>query len=170
MQNLELKARYPDLKEAKKRVALLKARFEKRLHQIDTYFKVSTGRLKLREINANFAQLIYYLRSDQVNFKLSEYEIYTLKDEVEKLKRILGNCLGVFKVVEKTREVFWYKNIRIHLDQVKGLGNFLEFEGVLSKQFNETATRKELVLLQKHFHIPKEALIEVSYAEMIIKS
>lgn len=166
MQNIELKARYPDLGKARKRVELLGARFDKRIHQIDTYFKVPTGRLKLREIQGNLAQLIYYLRPDCADFKLSEYEIYTLNDGVEKLKMILSECLGVYKVVEKIREVFWYKNIRIHLDQVKGLGNFLEFEGVLKSRSDETATHKELILLQKHFHIPDEALIEMSYADI----
>ena len=43
-------------------------------------------------------------------------------------------------VVEKKRRLFLYKNSRIHLDEVRGLGTFIEFE-VLVKHGKQQAQK-----------------------------
>ena len=99
-------------------------------HQIDTYFHCRHGRLKLRQIDGLRAELVWYARPDEEGPKPSDYQLVPLQNP-ETLKAALAAALGVRAVVEKRREIFLYHSVRIHLDDVVGLGHFIEFEAVL---------------------------------------
>ena len=71
MQNVEIKAKYPDLEKGRGIAREIGAKFEKNYHQTDTYFYVLKGRLKLREFETEAAQLIFYQRPNQAEVKLS---------------------------------------------------------------------------------------------------
>ncbi len=165
MQNIEIKARYDNLEQAKSIALEMSANFEGALHQIDTYFNVRKGRLKLREINFQESQLIFYERPDQIGAKLSQYQIYPVEDAAH-LKVILESALGIWCVVEKQRELYLFDEVRIHLDRVKHLGNFLELEGVLSPKTWNTAVKNKVEWLVTQFKISKADLIEVSYSDL----
>ena len=141
-----------------------------RLRQVDTYFDCRQGRLKLREIvgpapGQRVAQLIAYQRGDQAEPRLSQYGIVNAPDP-NGLKCALTDTLGVLKVIEKEREVFWYQNVRIHLDCVRGLGNFLEFEAVLDDPEQQEAGQSLVRFLLQEFEIPTGDLLANSYADM----
>ena len=111
--NIELKARVADLdavRLAAQRVATDRLDDQ---HQIDTYFHCSRGRLKLREITGQPAQLICYERPDQALAKTSCYHLVPTPEPAA-LKSALSQALGVRVVVEKHREILLYENVRIH--------------------------------------------------------
>lgn len=120
----------------------------------------------MREINQPEHQLIYYERADAAAARLSRYEIYPVTD-VEQLKFMLSSALGVWKVVEKQRELYWFEEVRIHLDRVKHLGNFLELEGVINQATSTVSTRKKVDWLMQQFKISGADLIEGSYSDLL---
>ncbi|MCG8606253.1 class IV adenylate cyclase [bacterium] len=166
MQNIEIKARYRNLESARVIAEGLPTRFEKTYHQTDTYFQVSQGRLKLREFDDDVSQLIYYERPDQPHVKLSQYDIHAVPDP-SRVKAMLRTALGVWAVVDKHRDVYWYDEVRIHLDSVKDLGSFLEFEGVISEASQTLSTQEKVEWLIQKFKLEKTDLVEVSYSDLL---
>jgi len=84
------------------------------------------------------------------------------------LKAALTAALGVRGVVEKRREVFLAGNVRIHLDEVVGLGLFLEFEAVLGPDVDPAAGHAQVEDLIEQFAIRPDDLLPGSYAEMVL--
>lgn len=100
------------------------------LRQRDTYFDVAVGRLKLREdLDTGDAELIAYRRAALEGVRASAYERARL-DQPERIAELLHASMGVVGVVEKSRRLFLYKHVRIHLDDVQRLGAFVELEAV----------------------------------------
>src|SRR5687767_6164013 len=131
--NLEIKAVCPDLLVARAAAIRLAGPVADILNQVDTYFHVPAGRLKLREINNASAELIFYDRPDAPDVRISRYHIAPVADAAA-MRALLAAALGVRAVVRKRRELLWYANVRIHLDAVENLGDFVELEAVLSEQ------------------------------------
>jgi adenylate cyclase, class 2 len=166
MRNIELKARLADYAAAKKAAETVATRRLGAQHQIDTYFHCRHGRLKLRQIDRLRAELVWYARADEHGPKPSDYQLVPLQHP-ETLKAALAAALGVRAVVEKHREIFLYHNVRIHLDEVVGLGQFIEFEAVLGGDADEAAGRAMLDTLMQHFAILPADLLAQSYGEMV---
>jgi len=163
--NVELKARVRDLGEARKIAATMGARYVGLQEQVDTYFRVVQGRLKLRQINGLQAELIWYERADQPQARCSVYHRAPVANP-ETLKTVLAAALGVETVVQKRREIFLWENVRIHLDHLSGLGSFLEFEAVVQSDQDESAAHTHLAQLVQKFHILPEDLLARSYADL----
>jgi predicted adenylyl cyclase CyaB len=163
--NIELKARYDDLSRARRLCQGIDARDAGLLVQTDTYFNVAKGRLKLREIEPKEAQLIWYSRSNHAQSRASEYVIVPVSDPTA-LKHILSLSLGVLTQIHKQRELLLWQNVRIHLDQVDGLGTFVEFEAVLSPIDDEASGHARIAELRKSLLIQEEDLIQGSYSDL----
>ncbi|MEW5820769.1 MAG: class IV adenylate cyclase [Cyanobacteriota bacterium] len=166
MKNLELKVKYASdiaLKLANK--LELSESFD--LIQVDTYYKVNQGRLKLRSINNKDHELIWYQRADRIDAKESTYEIFRTKDP-EQMKLILKHSLGIKVIVEKHRQAFIYKDCRIHIDKVSQLGEFLEFEVVMIPDRTEQEANELMDFLIRHFNIKTDQLINVSYSDLLL--
>lgn len=127
--NLELKARCPDLAASRRVAKRLATEYVGRDAQVDTYFATRAGRLKLRESSLSGGQLIPYLRPDRPDARRSDYRVIPVPDP-EGTRCLLETILGVHRVVRKEREIFLAGNVRIHLDRVEGLGDFVELEAV----------------------------------------
>ena len=166
MQNIEIKAKYEDLDRAENIARKVGANFESSIHQLDTYFFVNDGRLKLREISTGTNQLIYYVRPNQAGPKTSAYHIYPV-EAPKQLEKILAAALGIWKSVEKQREVYLFDEVRVHLDKVKSLGNFLELEGVVSSGSDKDKIREKVDWLISQFEVRNHELIEVSYSDLV---
>jgi len=172
MRNIEIKARLADIHKAEAVAQRLAGPSpHARLHQIDTYFKVRSGRLKLRESSGDKpgAQLVFYRREDHTGPKRSDYELISVPDPAP-LKSTLTSALGVFVIVEKDRTIYLYKNVRIHLDKVAGLGAFLEFEAVMPDGAPDEEGHRLLDSLMREFSIAPEDLIDGSYSDMLMKT
>jgi predicted adenylyl cyclase CyaB len=169
--NIEMKASLSDLGRARAIAARLATAHLGVLRQRDTYFTCSHGRLKLREIEGQGAQLIAYERADRPDAKASDYRLLQLavQDTTRKLYDLLEAALGIAVVVEKTREVFLYHNVRIHLDEVAGLGSFLEFEAVVGDAIDDQSAHAQLTWLQNEFAIDAADLMSGSYSDMLLR-
>jgi len=125
---VELKARVGDHEFLRKKLSALEAEHVGTFQQTDFYFQVPEGRLKLREVKDNStAELIYYERENIAGPKRDDAFILRVQ-EPEDLKKILKKILTPLIVIEKIREIYRYKGTQIHLDTVKKLGKFIEFE------------------------------------------
>lgn len=169
MRNIEIKARYPDLDAAEAHARRIAGEHpHARLRQLDTYFTVPSGRLKLREIEgaAQKAELIFYQRPDQKGPKRCDYQLAPVADPTP-LKRLLATAFGVRVVVDKERTVYLYKNVRIHLDRVRGLGTFVEFEAVMEDDVPDASGRALLDSLLLEFGVAPDQLLEASYCDLL---
>jgi predicted adenylyl cyclase CyaB len=144
------------------------------LTQVDTYFAVARGRLKLREITPEAgqptAELIAYRRPDQAGPRWSTYQRLTLPlDAVADLKQMLAGTVGQSVVVTKRRTVAIRGRSRIHLDQVEGLGAFLEIETVAGEGDDADGIDQELRATLEWLGVdPRlEVSSEGSYADLM---
>ncbi len=163
--NIELKARVKSLDEARQtaeRVATQRLGIQR---QVDTYFHCATGRLKLREIDGQSAQLIWYARPDRAEARGSEYYLFEVHDP-SLLKRMLESGLGIRQIVAKQREIFLFHNVRIHLDDVERLGSYLEFEAVLGPGHGEEQGVRRVAFLRDAFQLADDDLLSGSYADL----
>ena len=161
--NLEIKARCADLDAVRERARAVANSHLGIDRQTDTYFATSQGRLKLRESSLSGGQLIPYLRPDQRGPKNSDYGVIPI-EEPERIKALLAEILGVHRVVRKLREIWLHENVRIHLDQVEGLGSFVELEAVYDGVPASLPAEQEKVrFLMKRLGIGEEDLVDVSY-------
>jgi adenylate cyclase class 2 len=168
--NVELKAHFPDLQAGHNAAARIGAIDTDTLKQVDTYFHSADGRLKLREITSRVsgesAELIWYARPDQVAARTSRFHVVPVPRPAPILDALEAG-LGIQVVVRKTRRLYLWENVRIHLDEVDGLGNFLEFEAVLEEGQDEADGYAQLEQLQHEFGIDGEAVIGASYSDLL---
>lgn len=144
--NLERKARCGDLSTAAVALERLGARRQGVLEQTDTYFQVPNGRLKLRRTEGEQAVLIWYERPDEKTARWSRYHLVPVSDPAG-LRAALAAALGERGEVRKRRDLWLWHNVRIHLDDVVGLGMFVEFEAVMSAGDDEETARQRLAEL-----------------------
>jgi predicted adenylyl cyclase CyaB len=165
IRNLEIKAPCADLAGARHAVRQLGAREGGIETQTDTYFHVPNGRLKLREIEGKPAYLIWYDRPDQSAVRTSAYYLVPVAD-APTTKAALAAALGVRGVVAKRREIHFWHNVRIHLDTVAGLGDFLELEAVLSEGDDEEVSQQRLDRLIAVLGIKAAGTLGPSYLDL----
>ena len=166
--NIEIKAKCNDHEKIRSILKSRNADFKGTDHQIDTYFKVNNGRLKLREGNIeNF--LVFYEREDKEGPKQSDVILFK-SDPNSSLKEILLTSLGTLVVVDKQREIYFIENVKFHIDTVKNLGTFMEIEAIDS---NGTFGKEKLLEQCQNyldlFDIPKDDLISVSYSDLLLQ-
>jgi adenylate cyclase class 2 len=162
--NLELKSRLRTSEEAEAAAGACGAEYQRTLHQRDTYFAVLRGRLKLREETSGGAELIFYERDEATPERWSDYWKSPV-DEPDVLKMSLSRALGVLATVEKERRLYFYRGARVHLDNVEGLGSFVEFEVP-----RESSPAPELLMeeLRRAFHIHDDLIEKRSYSDLIL--
>src|SRR3954469_8092567 len=155
--NVELKARDPDPARSLARARALGAEDHGDLRQRDTYFAAPRGRLKLREQDPGGAELIAYERPDAAQARESRYRIAPVPDP-DALRDALAASLGVTVVVDKRRRLLLWEGVRIHLDRVDGLGDFVELEGVAPAASDLSAEGARVARLRAELEIADEAI------------
>ena len=126
--NIEIKAKSNKHEKIREFLKSHDADFKGIDHQIDTYFKVNKGRLKLREGNIENA-LIWYDRKNTADAKQSDIILYQHQPS-KSLKDILTKVHGIKVVVDKKRKIYFIDNVKFHFDTVEGLGTFIEVEAI----------------------------------------
>ena len=167
--NVELKALDPDPTRTLERARALGAEDRGVIVQRDTYFRVREGRLKLREEEPGEAHLIAYSRPDAAEVRVSSYRVVPVPDP-EGMRAALGETNGVDVVVEKRRRLLLWETVRIHLDEVRGLGSFLELEAVAQPGSDLRRERAQVARLREALDIRDDALREGSYADALLGS
>jgi homotetrameric cytidine deaminase len=166
--NLELKAHDPNPQESEERCRALGASDQGVLHQRDTYFAGRHGRLKLREEGGSGAELIAYRRPDTTEAEQSAFIRADAADPAA-LHKALAAALGETVVVVKRRRLWMWENVRIHLDDVDGLGTFIELEALIGPGLNtpEEAAAK-VTHLRSELAIADDALVAVGYSDLLM--
>ena len=164
--NLELKIKIQSENELVSKILQNGGKFIKNLEQKDTYFEFKEGLLKLREENGLF-QLIKYSRNEKSGDRWSDYSIITLKGE--NVDEYLKELFAVETIVEKNRTLYIYENTRIHLDNVKNLGTFLELETVIEKITSDEGS-KEFDNVVKFLGLDITKEIRASYRDLILQA
>lgn len=168
IKNIEIKARCEDHEAIREVLRQQGAEFKGVDHQIDTYFKTPNGRLKLREGNIEH-HLIYYDRPNQKQPGMSDCLLYRPSEDPT-LKEILERSMSILAIVDKHREIYYIRNIKIHLDMVKELGKFVEIEAADHMgELTSEELEKQCKILMELFMIKDNDLIDVSYSDMIMQ-
>jgi adenylate cyclase, class 2 len=163
--NIEIKARTKNPVLIREILLEHHAEFKGTDDQTDTYFKVNTGRLKLRQGNIE-NNLIYYRRNDQAGPKQSDFRLTPVHNS-EGLLQVLSEALDVLTVVKKKREIYFIDNVKFHIDELNGLGWFVEIEAgnihsdVPVKKLNEQCNYYMNLL-----GIKEEDLVSDSYSDI----
>lgn len=164
--NVEIKARCADTSFVRNYLLANNADHKGTDAQTDTYFNVTHGRLKLREGNIE-NHLIFYERTNQAGPKNSHFKLVKVED-AKGLKEMLGQALGIKIVVKKKREIYYIGNVKFHIDEVPGLGTFVEIEaGNLLANLTQEELKEQCDLYMQELRINKEDLIEVSYSDLL---
>ena len=164
--NVEIKARVSDPIALAALVRTLSDSPPQTLHQLDTFFVCSHGRLKLRQPGTGEGELIWYDRPNTAESKRSDYLIAAVADPTT-LRDVLERAWGVTQVVEKTRTLYRVGQTRIHLDEVVGLGSFVELEVVLRDGQAESEGHRIAAALMARLGIAATDLLTGAYAEMV---
>ena len=185
--NVEIKARCSDLDRVRDCLIALGARVVGTDHQIDTYFQVPRGRLKLREgqIENN---LIFYARSDEAGPKRSDVSLYATSPGSD-LKAVLASALGTLVAVDKRREIYFVdvsavdlpgepsaaargrgrQNVKVHLDTVAGLGSFVEIEAIdLDGSLGPALLEAQCRTLMAKLGVEAADLVAASYSDLLL--
>jgi predicted adenylyl cyclase CyaB len=165
-QNIELKARLDNPSGIRQWLTLHASSGPWPQTQRDTYFRCGTGRLKMREWKDS-AELIWYDRADETAIRASNYLIVAIADPAP-LGQLLSCALGIEVVVEKFRELWWYENVRVHLDQVSGLGAFIEFEGVVDQHHSAGRAAASVQWLVEQLGVHRDTWLNCSYRELLL--
>lgn len=165
--NVEIKAKCSNPSFIRNYLLTGKADFTGVDEQTDTYFKVQHGRLKLREGNIENS-LIFYERKNQAGPKNSHFNLVKIED-TKGLKEALEKSIGIKVVVRKRREIYYIANVKFHIDEVPGLGSFVEIEaGNMLANLSQQQLTDQCNFYLEEFGISKEDLIEVSYSDMLL--
>jgi len=166
LQNVEIKARCSKPNKVRAILKENNAHFKGTDHQIDTYFCVEEGRLKLREGDIE-NNLIYYYRPDTASPKLSNIHLVSMNHS-PKMKALLTAALGVQIVVDKQREIYFIDNVKFHIDKVKELGSFIEIEAIdKDGDIGETKLQEQCEYYMELFEISKQDLVAESYSDLV---
>jgi predicted adenylyl cyclase CyaB len=167
--NVEFKAKASNLAILEEKLQKLNPQFIGLDHQIDTYFNVLKGRLKLREGNIENA-LIFYERSNEASAKTSTIQLYKHTPDAS-LKALLVQAHGIKVVVDKRRKIYLVNNVKLHFDEVQGLGTFVEVEaidedGSIGKQILQQQCEQFAEL----FGVQQQDYVAVSYSDLMLNS
>jgi adenylate cyclase class IV len=165
--NVELKARDADPAGTLARALAAGAVDRGILVQRDTYFRVAVGRLKLREESPGGATLIAYARPDHGSERVSDYRLVPVADPAA-LRAALAATAGVLAEVVKRRHLLLVGAVRIHLDDVEGLGRFIELEAVAPADSDLGHERAEVARLRGLLGIADAALTSGSYSDAVL--
>lgn len=164
--NVELKARVADPAGLRARVAALADQGPEVLEQRDLFFGCASGRLKLRTLAPDYGELIFYRRADRSGPTLSTYR-RTPTDVPRALAAVLRAALPVVGEVRKRRTVYHRGRTRIHLDEVEGLGTFLELEAVLDAGEAAATGRREVERIARALGVDPRAAVASAYIDLL---
>jgi adenylate cyclase, class 2 len=168
IKNFEFKAKTDEIEKYENKLLTLNPYFKGLDHQIDTYFNVPHGRLKLREGTIENA-LINYDRENISGAKESQIILYQHEPNIA-LKNILTKQLGIKIVVDKRRKIYFIDNVKFHFDVVENLGTFIEVEAIDSKEeFTLEELRLQCDKYFNFFELTQKDVVDKSYSDLILE-
>ncbi|WP_183325769.1 class IV adenylate cyclase [Halomonas cerina] len=165
--NVELKAKIENHNSVVYRLKQLDAKGPYVLDQVDSYVRLRVGRLKLRSVNGSNGEIIFYRRADRAGPKTSSYWRVPLGILYWPLRLSLITVGGFYVTVRKRRSLYFIGQTRVHVDEVAGLGNFLELEVVLSAEETAGYGTRIANSLMKNLGVEPHQLLSGSYSDML---
>jgi len=166
--NIEFKAKATDLLGLEEKLLTLHPTYIGEDHQIDTYYHVAEGRLKLREGNIENA-LIWYNREDLAGAKQADILLYKHEPD-EALKKILLKLHGIKIVVNKLRKIYFVDNVKFHFDRVEALGTFIEVEAIDDTgNIGIEKLKEQCNFYIDFFGIKEDGFMKKSYSDMLME-
>lgn len=167
MKNLEIKVRVDNLEEVREKLTFAKS--EGFLEQKDTYFLIGDIKIKTRE-EGKHDELIFYIRKMKKGTRVSKYYRFLFtKNTYSFVKKAFSFIFGIKVIVFKKRELYMYKNTRIHLDVVEGLGFFVELETVCNGSFAKNEYQEEHDEVVQKLDLIKYQSVKGSYADLLLE-
>ncbi len=164
MRNVEIKCELRDRARAQQICRELGARRVGLLEQRDTYYRVPGGRLKRRESPGRADCWIAYERADDASARPSDYELLSSQQAA---RRFDLRALSQWAVVDKRRTLWMAGEVRVHLDRVAGLGEFLELEALVNERQDETQAARELERILRALAPALGATCSESYSDLV---
>lgn len=164
--NIEIKARVADPAALLAKAKILADTGPETIVQTDTFYQVAQGRLKIREFADGSGELISYHRPDADGPKTSSYAIARTPRAAD-LVNVLGAVLELRGTVRKKRLLLLAGRTRIHLDEVDGLGSFMELEVVLADGDDLAGGEKEAAELMESLGISPDHLVSGAYIDLL---
>jgi adenylate cyclase, class 2 len=165
--NFEFKAKHSDIKEAERILRQHQPQFIGEDHQVDTYFNVANGRLKLREGTIE-QSLIFYERTNTAGAKQSNVTLYNHQPDAA-LKMVLQQALGIKIVVDKKRKIYFIGNVKFHFDKVESLGEFIEVEAIdKDGSIGLEKLKEQCRHYQQLLGVREEDFIALSYSDLLL--
>ncbi len=161
--NLEIKIPLKSFDEVIENIHKNNCEFAGELNQRDIYYKTENELLKLRIENGS-AQLIKYFRDENASDRFSNYDVLFISSS--NAEKFFNEIFESYAVVEKKRLLYLYDNTRIHLDEVKNLGKFLELETVVITNQDDAKKRFENVI--RFLNLKVDEQIKASYKDLIL--
>jgi len=172
---VEVKAKVDDLKKFEVALKAISAQFIKKVEDVDLYFNAphkdymkTDEALRIRrrddEISVTYKGPKFDLKSksrEEVNLLIND--AFT----AEKLFELLG--FRKAGVVKKTRLIFKLSDVEVSLDEVEGLGSFIEIETESMDKKEAINKRDELLKVLKSLGIEESAFERRSYLELLLK-
>ncbi len=169
MQNIEIKYHLNSCRYIKQKLNdHPEIRFAEQIYQRDVYFNVSDGRLKIRFQEGKPTQLIHYVRPDSDTPRISNYTIEELPNPLAKVAEF-QKAYGILDQVEKWRELYFFRNVRIHLDNVTHLGWFIEFESVIDENTSRREAQENLEDILEYLSACLTRPVTVSYINLMLE-
>ncbi|MFP4656821.1 MAG: class IV adenylate cyclase [Candidatus Woesearchaeota archaeon] len=167
---IELRSKVEHDVEAK--ICDLGAKKIKETQQSDEYFKFALDSerrlvIRIRKKGDGGAYLTFKGSSehkDDIAWQEWESEI---EDEEVLRKLLLSNGLETVVLIDKKRKTYTYEDFEINIDEIKGLGVFIEVELVSEKV--EEAKKRIQNLMFHELKIPEENVITEGYVPLMIK-
>jgi len=164
--NIEVKARVDDVGLLKGRIAVLSDQPPVQITQDDVFFACPDGRIKLRFLSEGQGELISYKRANQAGPKESVYFVYRT-DAPGQLLAVMSLVYPQIGRVRKQRTIFMIGRTRVFVDQVEGLGDFMELEVVMRDDEPSQRGVEEAELLIDKLGLAQSQRIEVAYVDLL---
>ncbi len=87
-------------------------------------------------------------------------------DDGAALRQLLSETLGTIGRVQKRRQLFLVGRTRVHLDEVEGLGEFVELEVVLQPGEDHANGQVEAARLMEQLGIEPGDLVRQAYVDL----
>lgn len=167
--NVEIKARIDSADDLRDLLLVKNPRSMGTDHQVDTYFNTPNGRLKLRQGTIE-KHLIFYERPNISGPKTSLVSLFKADENSDDLLNTLDMALGKKVVVDKQREIYYIDNVKFHIDQVKGLGSFMEIEARECAAYpDQKSLQEQCDYYMDYLKVKAQNLIHVSYSDLLMQ-
>lgn len=166
--NIEFKARCNDVDRVRAFLEKEGAEYKGKDHQIDIYFNVPRGRLKLRKGKIE-SFLIGYEREDYLDAKQSNVILFKTDPE-SSLQEVLTTTLGIKVIIDKERDIYFIGNVKFHIDEVSELGTFIEVEAIdYDGNIGKEKLQEQCDLYKKLLGVQDSDLIAKSYSDLLME-